>query len=118
MLAAVSCCCTVPYSQRPDRTSYTVTSMGHNVGRGGFYQSFFTESGRVQRTQEKLAKKKEHDLRAEQAAQDKLEKQKAKDQAKLDAREKASADKAAKKTEAEEDKKAKADAAAAKVEKK
>lgn len=118
LLAAVSCCCTVPYSERPDRTSYTVTSLNHNVGRGGFYQSYFTETGRVQRTQEKLAKKKEHDLRTEQAAQEKLEKQKAKDQAKLDAREKAATDKAAKKAKAEEDRKAKAVAAAVKADKK
>ncbi|KDN47342.1 hypothetical protein K437DRAFT_255884 [Tilletiaria anomala UBC 951] len=100
ILAAISCCCTVPWSQRPDRTGFSADTLSADVGRGGVFASFCTSQGRVRRQEQKLAKKKEQDLKAGAAANEKLEREKAKQQTKMQAKEKKLADKAEKTKEA------------------
>ncbi|PWO01066.1 hypothetical protein FA09DRAFT_335706 [Tilletiopsis washingtonensis] len=64
VLAALSCCCRVPWSERPDRTSYTYHTAASNVGGRQVFASL-TPAGRAARKQQKAAAKKEHELRIE-----------------------------------------------------
>jgi hypothetical protein len=78
-LAAWSCCCQVPWAQRPNRTSYDFRSMGTNVGRGGVLASYTTKDGRAARQQVKDAKKKEAEMKKEDARVQKEEERKQKE---------------------------------------
>ncbi|CBQ71829.1 conserved hypothetical protein [Sporisorium reilianum SRZ2] len=78
LLAAISCCYRVPWSERPDRSFYTfqtnttttaaVTSSNalSDVGGKQVLSSVFTKQGREQRKQIKAAKDKEAALKAEE----------------------------------------------------
>lgn len=78
LLAATSCCYRVPWSERPDRSSFTystnttavVTNKGALAAVGGkqVLSSLFTKEGREQRKQVKAVKKKARALKQEESA--------------------------------------------------
>ncbi|KAJ9478326.1 Ribosomal DNA transcription factor [Pseudozyma hubeiensis] len=79
LLAAISCCYRVPWSERPDRSFYTYstndTTMAASsnnalatVGGKQVLSSVFTKQGREQRKQIKAAKSKAAALKADQVA--------------------------------------------------
>jgi hypothetical protein len=80
LLAAISCCCRVPWSERPDRAYYSYSAPTTHaiattnpaalstIGGKQVLSSVFTKEGREQRKQIKTARKKEAELKAEQDA--------------------------------------------------
>lgn len=78
LLAAVSCCYRVPWSERPDRSFYTYStntatiaandSALASVGGKQVLSSVFTKQGREQRKEIKAAKKKAAALKKEEDA--------------------------------------------------
>ncbi|SPO23102.1 uncharacterized protein UTRI_01780 [Ustilago trichophora] len=78
LLAAISCCYRVPWSERPDRSFYTYGAANTNlastnttlatVGGKQVLSSVFTKEGREQRKEIKAARKKAAVLKAEEDA--------------------------------------------------
>lgn len=78
LLAAVSCCYRVPWSERPDRSFYTYTTQTTDlaitnttlasVGGKQVLSSVFTKEGREQRKENKAAKRKAALLKTEEGA--------------------------------------------------
>ena len=78
LLAAVSCCYRVPWSERPDRSFYTYTTQTTDlattnatlatVGGKQVLSSVFTKEGREQRKEIKAARKKAAVLKSEEDA--------------------------------------------------
>lgn len=79
LLAAISCCYRVPWSERPDRSSFTYsaqttqlaaanTSTLASVGGKQVLSSVFTKEGREQRREIKAARKKAAELKAQDDA--------------------------------------------------
>ena len=79
VLAATSCCCRVPWSDRPDRSTYTFAATQTTnavvtesplatIGGKHVLASVFTKEGREQRQEIKAAKKKAAELKAEEDA--------------------------------------------------
>lgn len=61
VLAACMCCCQVPFSERPDRGTYTYSSIHRsNVGSTQVLLGGFTKQGRRDRAVRKELRKKEH----------------------------------------------------------
>lgn len=99
LLAAISCCYRVPWSERPDRTSFTFVSTSNttatvtssnalsDVGGKHVLSSVFTKEGREQRKQLKAAKDKAAAARGAKKAEAEAQKKAAKEE-----KEKAAAD--------------------------
>ncbi|TKY86770.1 hypothetical protein EX895_004410 [Sporisorium graminicola] len=80
LLAAISCCYRVPWSERPDRATYTFVATNNataavttsnalsDVGGKQVLSSVFTKQGREQRKQIKAAKHKLAAIKAEEVA--------------------------------------------------
>lgn len=79
LLAAISCCYRVPWSERPDRSFYAYTTNAAAVNTNGNstlatvggkqgLSSVFTKQGREQRKQMNAARKKAAALKAEEVA--------------------------------------------------
>lgn len=64
ILAAISCCWRVPFSQRPDRETYTYDTLNKRVGGRHGNRSLFTAQGRMEKKQEKENRKKEREFKA------------------------------------------------------
>lgn len=64
ILAAISCCWRVPFSQRPDRETYTYDTINKNVGGRHGTRNLFSAQARKARKQEKENAKREKELHA------------------------------------------------------
>ncbi|EPQ28916.1 uncharacterized protein PFL1_06873 [Pseudozyma flocculosa PF-1] len=100
VLAAVSCCWRVPWSERPDRSTYSYdTRLLADVGGQKVLSGAFTKQGREQRRQIKEARNKERELEAEQRAAKRKEEKEAKEKQKAAAKAEVADEKAAAKKE-------------------